>query len=255
MDISIPAGQAEFEAIAPLRAVDEIEAQIRGMLAKGQLKPGDKLPSERDLAARLHVSRNTLREALRTLERAGILALRKGASGGAYILHGSSGAIVSGLSDLYHLGGISPRQLTESRIWLSEVVVRVACERATEEDLRALEENIAATRRADAENRFDERQRLNREFHLILARTTRNPIIESTMEGIMGVLGQFIARIGARSNPFTIPSRLRLMEHLRARDVDAAVQEITKHLHGLQEQYLDLWAEKNAAEEAAAERG
>src|SRR5690606_12187781 len=221
------------------------------MLAKGQLKPGDKLPSERDLAARLHVSRNTLREALRTLERAGILELRKGATGGAYILHGSSGAIVNGLSDLYHLGAITPHQLTESRIWISEIVVRVACERATEEDLQALEANIAAAQRADAEDHFDDRQRLNREFHLILASITRNPIIQSTMEGIMGVLGLFIARIGARPNPFTIPSRLRLMKHLRARNAEAAVAEVIKHLHGLHDEYLALWAEKSGDQEAS----
>lgn len=247
MNTSTSTGAATFAAIAPLRAVDEIEVQIRSMLAKGQLKPGDKLPSERDLATQLKVSRNTLREALRTLERAGILELRKGATGGAYIMHGSSGAIVNGLSDLYHLGAITPRQLTEARIWLSEIVVRVACERATDDDLLKLEANIAATQRAADADQFNERQRLNREFHLILARTTRNPIIESTMEGVMGVLGLFIARIGARTNPFTIPSRLRLMEHLRARNVDAAVREITEHLQGLQEQYLDLWAEQAAA--------
>lgn len=247
MNTSTSTGAATFAAIAPLRAVDEIEVQIRSMLAKGQLKPGDKLPSERDLATQLKVSRNTLREALRTLERAGILELRKGATGGAYIMHGSSGAIVNGLSDLYHLGAITPRQLTEARIWLSEIVVRVACERATNDDLLELEANIAATQRAADADQFNERQRLNREFHLILARTTRNPIIESTMEGVMGVLGLFIARIGARTNPFTIPSRLRLMEHLRARNVEAAVQEITEHLQGLQEQYLDLWAEQAGA--------
>ncbi|MCK9510026.1 MAG: FCD domain-containing protein [Pigmentiphaga sp.] len=247
MNTSTSTGAATFAAIAPLRAVDEIEVQIRSMLAKGQLKPGDKLPSERDLATQLKVSRNTLREALRTLERAGILELRKGATGGAYIMHGSSGAIVNGLSDLYHLGAITPRQLTEARIWLSEIVVRVACERATDDDLLELEANIAATQRAADADQFNERQRLNREFHLILARTTRNPIIESTMEGVMGVLGLFIARIGARTNPFTIPSRLRLMEHLRARNVEAAVQEITEHLQGLQEQYLDLWAEQAGA--------
>ena len=62
------ASTMEFSAIAPSRAVDEIAAQVREMIAAGTLKPGDRLPSERDLSARLHVSRNTLREALRALE-------------------------------------------------------------------------------------------------------------------------------------------------------------------------------------------
>ena len=54
-----------FAAVAPARAADEIARQIRELVASGQIKPGDRLPSERDLAQRLHVSRNTLREALR----------------------------------------------------------------------------------------------------------------------------------------------------------------------------------------------
>jgi len=239
-----PTAAVEFAAIAAPRAVDEIESQIRDMVAQGRLKPGDRLPSERELAARLNVSRNTLREALRTLERAGILEMRKGATGGAYILHGSSDAIVDGLSNLYHLGAISPQQLTEARIWLSEIVVRVACERATEEDLKALDENIQAARRAIAEDRFDIRQKLHREFHLILARATRNPIIEGTMAGVMEVMGLFIERIGPSENAFTEPARDRLMKHLRKRDADAAVKEMTSYLKRLQTRYLDQWAER-----------
>lgn len=244
-----PAKTLEFEVIAPARAVDEIEAQIRDMVANGQLKPGDKLPSERDLATRLNVSRNTLREALRTLERAGIIEMKKGASGGAYILHGSSSAIVTGFCDLYHLGALTPQQLTEARIWLSEIVVRIACERATEEDLQALDANIQAATLADAAGRFDERQKLNREFHVILARTTRNPIIESTVEGVMEVMGLFINRIGPSENPFTLPSRSRFMKSLRARNADDAVKELRLHLIGLQTEYLDQWAEKNVADD------
>lgn len=235
-----------FEAIAPARAVDEISAQVRAMIAGGKLKPGDRLPSERDLAARLHVSRNTLREALRALENAGIVEMRKGATGGAFLLPGSSNVIVTGLRDLYHLGAITPEQLTEARIWLSDIVVRVACERVTADDLAALEANIAAAAQAGVEGKFDERERLNREFHLILARATRNPIMAITMESVMGVLALFIARIGPSDNSFILPSRKRFMKHLRAHDADAAVAEMTKALSRLQTKYLDQWSARSA---------
>jgi len=246
--MKLPPATVEFSAIAAPRAVDEIESQIRAMVAQGLLKPGDRLPSERDLAAKLNVSRNTLREAMRTLERAGILEMRKGTHGGAYILHGNSDSIIDGLSNLYHLGAISPEQLTEARIWLSEIVVRVACERATEEDLRALDENIQAGRQAIADDRFDIRQRLHREFHLVLARMTRNPIIEATMAGVMEVMGLFIERIGPSENAFTEPARDRLMKHLRKRDAEAAVKEMTSYLKRLQTRYLDQWAERRPPE-------
>jgi len=236
----------QFETISPLRAVDEIESQIRAMIARGDLKPGDKLPPERQLAVQLSVSRNTLREAIRSLEYAGIVQMRKGASGGAYILHGNSEAIVDGLRTLYDLGAITPQQLTEARVWLSEIVVRVACERATEEDLKALEDNIEASARAQKRGEFDERQKLNREFHLVLARISRNPIVISMMEGVMNVMGQFIEQIGPRENRFTVPSRRRLMTHLRNRDTDAATAEMSKYLARLQSGYLDQWSEQRA---------
>jgi GntR family transcriptional regulator, transcriptional repressor for pyruvate dehydrogenase complex len=234
-----------FEAIAPARAVDEIAAQVRELIVSGKLKPGDRLPSERDLASRLQVSRNTLREAIRALEHVGMLEMRKGATGGAFVLPGSSDVIVNGLRDLYHLGAITPEQVTEARIWLSETVVRVACERATEEDIERLEENVRTAARAEAAGNFDERARLNREFHLVLARTTRNPIIIITMEGVMEIITQFINRIGPSDNPFVLPSRRRFLKHLRERDVDAAVAEMTKSLQRLQAKYLSLWNERS----------
>ncbi|TFZ02854.1 FadR family transcriptional regulator [Ramlibacter henchirensis] len=234
----------EFAAIAPARAVDEIAAQVREMIATGRLKPGDRLPSERDLSARLHVSRNTLREALRALEHAGIIEMRKGATGGAFVRSGSSGVIVNGLRDLYHLGAITPEQLTEARVWMSEIVVRIACERATEEDFAALDANIeAAAKAAD----FDERARHNREFHVILARATRNPIMVITMESIMAVFAHFIAKIGPSDNSFILPSRRRFMKHLRARDAAAAAAEMKKALARLQTKYMDQWSARSAA--------
>jgi DNA-binding FadR family transcriptional regulator len=230
-----------FAPIAPQRAFEEIAAQIRQLVASGKLRPGDRLPAERDLSAKFNVSRNTLREALRALELSGMIELRKGATGGAFVLPGSSGVVVNGLRDLYHLGAITPEHLTEARTWLSEIVVRVACERLTEADLDALEVNVDAAAAAQKAGNFDERARLHREFHNLLAACTRNPIIEITMEAVMEVMRKFIESIGPSENPYTLPSRRRLLKHLRARDADAAVAEMTKFLGRLQAQYMALW--------------
>ncbi len=230
-----------FEPIAPSRAFEEIAAQIRELVASGRLKPGDRLPAERDLSAKFKVSRNTLREALRALELSGMIELRKGAAGGAFVLPGSSGVVVNGLRDLYHLGAIKPEHLTEARVWLSEVVVRVACERLTEQDLLALEENIALATKADKAGNFQQRADLHREFHNLLAAATRNPIITITMEGVMEVMREFVKTIGPSDNAYTLPSRRRLLKHLRARDADAAVAEMNKFLERLQANYMELW--------------
>ena len=75
-----PALASQFSAITPHRAFEDIADQIRGLVASGRLRPGDRLPPERELAALFNVSRNTLREALRALELAGMIEARKGAS-------------------------------------------------------------------------------------------------------------------------------------------------------------------------------
>ena len=230
-----------FEPIAPSRAFEEIAAQIRELVASGRLKPGDRLPPERDLSAKFSVSRNTLREALRALELGGIIELRKGASGGAFVRQGNSGVVVNGLRDLYHLGAINADHLTEARVWLSSMVVRVACERATDSDLKALEENVALATKATKAGDFSQRVELHRQFHNLLAVMTRNPIIEIMMEAVMEVMREFIKTIGPSNHDFTLPSRRRLLKHLRARDADAAVAEMSKFLEQLQANYLQLW--------------
>src|SRR5262249_58204045 len=83
-------GPVKFRPIHTRGAFEEICERIREQLALGMLKPGDKLPPERDLAQQLGVSRNVLREALRSLEMAGVLRLLKGVKGGAFIQEGDT---------------------------------------------------------------------------------------------------------------------------------------------------------------------
>ena len=89
-----------FRPIHTRRAFEEICERIREQLALGVLKPGDKLPPERDLAQQLGVSRNVLREALRSLEMAGVLRLQKGVKGGAFIQEGDTSRMNGVMRDM-----------------------------------------------------------------------------------------------------------------------------------------------------------
>ena len=79
-----------FTRVRPRRTFEAVSEGLRQMIAEGQLKPGDKLPPERELCDRLGVGRASLREALRSLEAAGILELRTGRAGGAFVRGSSS---------------------------------------------------------------------------------------------------------------------------------------------------------------------
>lgn len=239
-----------FRPIRSQRAFEEIASQIRAQLAEGKLLVGNRLPSERALAEQFGVSRNTLREALRSLEHAGLIRLQKGASGGAFITEANGDAIATGLLDMYHSGTISPTQLTEARIWLESVVVREACQRATPEDIEHLRENVRQAEEANARGDLDERAEINLEFHRILARMTANPVVVIVMDSVLSVLRHFVHTIGPYENSFVLPSRKRFIKLMEARDVDGAIAEMEASLKRLQRSYLSL--AKEAAPAAAA---
>lgn len=247
--LSAPASAAapSFKAIRSARAFEEIAQQIRTELAEGRLKVGSRLPSERALSEQFGVSRNTLREALRSLEHAGLIRLQKGATGGAFISERSGEAISTGLMDMYHMGSIHPEQLTEARIWLESVMVREACKRATPEDIAALSANIEQTAQALQEGDFEARARRNLDFHRLLARATGNPIMVTVMDGLLDVLGEFVRKIGNVDNAFVLPSRRRFMKHFAARDAEAAVAEMEASLRRLQRGYLSRVEDRRAA--------
>ncbi len=225
--------------ISPQRIFQEVADQLRRNIQEGKLRPGDKLPAERELAAMFGVSRNTMREALRALELSGLIELKLGATGGAFVLPGSSNAVVNGMRDLYFLGAITPDHLTDARISISSAVIRMACDRITAVELAQLEANVALAEQAHKAGDFQERTRHHQAFHVMLAKTTHNPIMIATMEGIMEIMRQFVKAIGPQDWPaHTLPSRKRLMAHLRARDAEGAVKEMTSALKKLHQGYL-----------------
>ncbi|AIJ49364.1 hypothetical protein O987_26490 [Comamonas testosteroni TK102] len=234
-----------FQPIRSTRAFEEIAAQIRTELAEGRLRVGNRLPSERALSEQFGVSRNTLREALRSLEHAGLVRLQKGATGGAFITEVNGDTITTSMLDMFHVGAISPEKLTEARIWLESVIVREACQKARPEDLQLLRDNILQVGKAKSDGDFQRRVETHLEFHRILARMTGNPIMVIMMDGLLAVLRHFVFSIGNYENAFVIPSRQRFMKCMEARDVEGAVAEMESSLKRLQKSYLSLAAKQN----------
>lgn len=243
--------QALFQPIRSVRAFEEIATQIRTELAEGRLRVGNRLPSERALSEQFGVSRNTLREALRSLEHAGLLRLQKGTTGGAFITQVSGDTITTSMLDMFHLGALPPEKLTEARIWLESVIVREACLRATPEDLQQLRDNIQQAERAKTEGDFHRRVETHLEFHRILTRMTGNPIMVIVMDGVLAVLRHYVFSIGNYSNDFVLTSRQRFMKCMENRDVEGAVAEMEAGLKRLQKSYLSHAAKLRTAGSAS----
>ncbi|MFV2173736.1 FadR/GntR family transcriptional regulator [Actinomadura sp. LOL_016] len=127
---------------APAGPFDEIIGQVRALIETGEPKTGDRLPSERALAEQFTVSRNTVREALRMLEISGLIQLKRGADGGAFISRADSSAVTSSLTDAIRLTDFSLADVTDATQRICSVVTRAACETITDDDFAALEANL-----------------------------------------------------------------------------------------------------------------
>lgn len=166
-----------FNPVSAGRISALIVDQIRLLIREGRLTAGDRLPSERELGERFGVSRVTVREALRGLEAQGLVTIRVGAHGGAFVTAPTSERVGEGISDLLSLSVVTPAQVTEARQVFELGIVPLICERATEQDIAEL---LAICDRADAALASGEAYpvSLSAEFHTRLARATHNPAIE-----------------------------------------------------------------------------
>ena len=226
-----------FQPIHVRRTFEEICERIREQLALGVLKPGDKLPRERDLAEQLGVSRNVLREALRSLEMAGLLRLQKGVKGGAFVQDGDMSRMNDVVRDMLSLGAISVGELSEGRIQILDLVVRLACERARQADFLALEANIERSEIATREGRLLDRVECSREFYRLLAAATGNKVMAMIMDSVTEIHMRFVyAKVASSgvSMPQLVEKRRQFLSALRKRDVSAAARLMRVHLESVQ---------------------
>lgn len=230
----------DFAPIKRKRLSDEVSAQIQVRIASGELRSGDKLPPERELAESFGVSRGAVREALRNLERTGLVALQAGSRGGAFIGQGGgSGLIGDSFRNLYQLGTVSLDELTEARLWLESTVTRIACMRATEADIAALTANVDEAERLLKARRYDDKIDVHIEFHNLLARATHNAVMAMLMGALMEVMRDFAHAAGGERHDLTIKARRHFLKKLRARDAEGAVRAMTEHLESLRVRYRE----------------
>jgi DNA-binding FadR family transcriptional regulator len=228
-----------FAPIKRRRLSDQVSAQIERRIAAGDLRSGDKLPPERELAETFGVSRGAVREALRNLERTGLVALQAGAHGGAFIGQGDPGLMGDSLRNLYQLGSVSIDDLTEARLWFSSMVVPIACNRATPADHAALTANVDEAERLFAAGRYDDKIDVHIEFHNLLARCTGNAVIVLMMGAVMEVMRDFAHAAGGERNDLTIKARRRLLQAMHRRDADGAAVAMREHLEDLRRRYRE----------------
>ncbi|HWB35085.1 MAG TPA: FadR/GntR family transcriptional regulator [Rugosimonospora sp.] len=220
-----------FTAVSLGRASQAIVEQIRGLLREGRLSPGDRLPSERELCQQFGVSRVTVREALRILETGGLITIKVGARGGAFVTSPTSDQVGAGLADLMTLSPLTAAEVTEARLVFELGIVPLVVERATPADIAALRRMTDEHLREMKSGRYT--MEMSADFHTAVAACTHNSAIRTLVQSFHGPL---LMSLLEAKNVAPLMGRTGLAEHvafvdaIAAKDVSKAREIMSTHL-------------------------
>ena len=243
-----------FEKVKLGRASDKVVDQITHVIASGQLSPGDRLPSERELADRFGLSRMTVRDALRVLESRGLIAIKVGASGGAFVREPNLDLFTESLTTVIQSQKADYMELAEARKIVEMAVVELAAKRATRADIKAMKAAVEEGKLALEEER--PMTEASVAFHAALGRASGNFILNLMMESFRAFFSDALDHIlpdGARS-PKGVKEHEIIAEAVAEGDTERAMEIMNRHLQRF-EKMVRKFEERQKSVRAAESAG
>jgi GntR family transcriptional repressor for pyruvate dehydrogenase complex len=222
---------AEPILIERRKLFEQVAAHLEREILEGKLKPGDRLPPERDLQSRFGVGRPAIREALITLQRAGLVEIGNGMPARVSMptMKGVMAGLVPAVQQML-TNAQGQRQLQGVRLFMEVGLVRHAAENATPDDLKRLETALEANRKTlgDREGFI----RTDVAFHFVFAEIMRNPAFVALHDAMSTWLLQQrqIALLEPGEDAKGFEAHTRIFEAVAARDPDAAEAAMRTHL-------------------------
>ncbi len=214
------------------RLCEEITGRIRELVERTRLRPGDRLPPERHLAELFQVSRNSVREAIKSLEQHGVLVSKPGS--GTFIAEQNETDLAQALEQVFVRERSRLADIFELRILLEPQIAFLAAQRITDQDRAHLDEMIRQQERAIADNAAYQEHDLA--FHDFIAACTGNEAIGRLMEKVQDMLTESRdeALRSPRRDKESFAGHQRIHQALRERDADRAREAMTRHLQETQ---------------------
>lgn len=227
-----------FKKLRTENLSQEIVTQIKKSIFGGTYEPGDKLPSERDLAEKFGVSNITVRQAVRVLENSGILNTRVGASGGIFVADADTIAVSSYLSDMLKLKRVTLSDLTMTRLIFEPDIASLVSQSWKDQDLDIIYENIKKAESIYKEGDLAQTRLVNLTFHRHISSITRNPVIMFTINSVINVLEENIVTIqlGKDFVLKEIKAHMNILKTIESRDIDAAREAMQSHISTVHKQ-------------------
>jgi GntR family transcriptional repressor for pyruvate dehydrogenase complex len=223
----------QYDQINRKHLYEEVAIQIEKMVLNETLKVGDKLPPEKNLAENFGVSRNILREALKTLKERGLIEVRTG--DGVYIVKPTVDTLKDMVNRLIVLGDVSIDELFEFRLAIEVKACGLAAEKINKDEIMELEEIISLMKQdIDDVGKWAEEEL---QFHLLIAKASKNKLFHSFINPVSNLL--FDLFLKGRQNPEAkiegIEGHISIVECLKTRDKNLAEDAMKRHLeHSMQ---------------------
>ena len=208
------------------RIFQDVVDQIQEAILQGKLKAGNKLPPERKLIDTFKTSRGTLREALRVLEQKGLITIKTGVSGGAFVNALTTHQVSESLDLLIRYERVSLRDLAEFREGVEGIVAGLAVERAKKEDIQYLKNLLAEakTNLDEGSSHWDDFIQVDNQLHMALSHIAGNPIYESVLQTIYDNIHRYFDQFLPREEEILRENYQDLCEIVKAVEKGQAAQ-------------------------------
>ena len=227
-----PSPPLSLEPVKRSRLWEDIVTQILQLMSDGNLTAGSRLPSERELASRLGVSRPSVREAMRQLELMGVIESRQGA--GAFVKEVSDEDLVQPLALLLRGRKHLLRDILETRKVIEPQLARLAAQQAMPSDVAQLEDMVCRQRaKVQAGKLAIEEDTV---FHHLLAQASGNRVLLLLVESCMDLLRESRKRnlqSPERANR-SVEGHADLLQAIKDHDADRAFELMVRHLDGIE---------------------
>jgi GntR family transcriptional repressor for pyruvate dehydrogenase complex len=220
------------------RVSDAIARRIKKQISDGRLTAGHKLPAERDMARQFKTSRVSVREAYRSLEELGLLSIRRGAEGGAFIAKFDHEPVRRSLSLVLGLGKTSHNEVTDARVLIEPSIARLAALRAQPEDIAKLEQVLIQEEDEVGHPSADSGTTAG-QFHRAIADCTHNVPLVVLMNTLADLTAESVseldAKIRSRHRRKNCQYHRQILEMIRNNDGNGAYLLMLQHVGDIQD--------------------